>query len=210
MSLRVIRCVLDHNPAGAKGIDRHVLVELASYAHNDGTGAWPAQTTLASRTGYGRRTVQRSLAWLEANKAIEIEQRPGRTHLFRVILCEDCRNSVSASQRRTRTNQPASESPGGAPESPGGASEWRGGCVTVAHDPVNEGGHEPVNHPHPPRARERHRVALGHKRQRRRKHLWIKNVASIKQWSGHTRLPAVRRTAEGAEIPQAGRARLLP
>jgi len=139
MSWRVVKCVLDHHDSKVGGDDLLVLIFLANHANgDDGSGAWPSQVTLAGETGRARRTVQRVLGRLATIGALEVEQRPGRTHRFRVRMCAVCLPSPSASQRRIGTNQGASQSPGGASQSPGG-------CVTVTHEPFIEPVREPPN-----------------------------------------------------------------
>jgi DNA-binding MarR family transcriptional regulator len=117
MSFRVLRCVLDHHGNKLLPSDLLVLIYLANHAHDDGAGAWPAQTTLADETNQNRRTVQRALDRLARMGTVKVEERPGRTHRFRVWLCLECE---SASESRTRTNLPASQSHRGVTQSPGG------------------------------------------------------------------------------------------
>lgn len=139
MSWRVVGCVLTHHDQKIGGVDLLLLVYVANHANgDDGSGAWPSQLTLAHETGLGRRTIQRALERLVGLGAIEVEQRPGRTHRFCVRMCAVCLPSPSASQRRIATNQ-------GAPLSPGGASEWRTTCATVAHEPFIQPPSEPPN-----------------------------------------------------------------
>ena len=50
---------------GAKGIDRLVLAVFASYAKDNGTGAWPSWPTVAEACGVSVRTVGRSVQALK-------------------------------------------------------------------------------------------------------------------------------------------------
>lgn len=131
MSWRVVKCVLEHHDQKIRGSDLLALVYLANHARaDDGSGAWPSQRRLADKTGLHRATVQRVLSRLVDAGAVEVEQRPGRTHRFRVRMCAVCLPSPSASQRGTRTNPPAAESDRDVAQSD------RGGR-TVRHEPLS-------------------------------------------------------------------------
>jgi hypothetical protein len=130
MSWRVVKCVLAHHDQKVRGVDLLALIYLGNHASNeDGSGAWPSQLTLAAETGLHRATVQRVLDRLVKASALEVEQRPGRTHRFRVVLCAVCRPRPNASQSGIRTNQ--------------GAAESGTGCRTVRHDPLSIPPREP-------------------------------------------------------------------
>jgi hypothetical protein len=132
MSWRVVRCVFAHHDPKTRGIDLLLLLYLANHANgDDGSGAWPSQGTLAGETGVHRATVQRVLARLVDAGALEVEQRPGRTHRFRVRMCAVCLPRPSASQRGTQTNPPAAESDRG--------------CRTVRHEPFIQPVSQPPN-----------------------------------------------------------------
>jgi DNA-binding transcriptional MocR family regulator len=124
MSWRVVRCVLAHHDQKIGGVDLLVLVYLANHAGNeDGSGAWPSQLTLADETGVHRATVQRALDRLVKAGVLEVEQRPGRTHRFRVRLCAVCGPSPSASQSGIPTNRVPHSAAGGAAQSGTGAAQ---------------------------------------------------------------------------------------
>jgi hypothetical protein len=67
-----------------------VLKELAWFANNDGENIWPSVSTLAHRTGLGRRGVQKILRELEQAGAIEaVGSRLGGRHRpthYRLVL----------------------------------------------------------------------------------------------------------------------------
>jgi hypothetical protein len=80
---------------------RLVLYELAGHAHEDGSGIWAAQPTLAREAGIGRSTVQRALdgdprreppGGLVAAGLVETKLHGGKngTNLYRVRLCALC------------------------------------------------------------------------------------------------------------------------
>jgi Helix-turn-helix domain len=128
MSWRVVKCVLEHHEQEVHGLDLLVLVYLSNHANgDDGSGAWPSQVTLASKTGIHRATVQRVLTRLVAMGAVEVEQRPGRTHRFSVRMCALCLPLPTVAQSGTGTN--------GVPHrATGGAAQSDRGCRTVRHE----------------------------------------------------------------------------
>jgi hypothetical protein len=131
--------VFSHHEQKIRGIDLLLLLYLANHANgDDGSGAWPSQGTLADETGVARRTVQHALARLVDGGAVEIEQRPGRTHRFRVRMCAVCLPSPSAHQVRSGTNLPAQEMrTRGAPDAQG--------CAPDAHEPFIQPVSQPPN-----------------------------------------------------------------
>ncbi len=110
MTWRVVKCILNHHDQKTRGIDLLVLLYLANHASNDdGSGAWPSQRTLAGKTGLAYRTVQYALTRLLKAGAVEIEQRPGKSHRFHVRMCAVCGPSPSAQQVPTRANPPTQQ-----------------------------------------------------------------------------------------------------
>lgn len=67
MSYKLVdRILRDPSAArGAKGIDRLVLAVFASYAKDNGRGAWPSWATVAEAAGVSVRTVSRSVQALK-------------------------------------------------------------------------------------------------------------------------------------------------
>jgi hypothetical protein len=107
MSWRVVRCVLAHHDQKVRSLDLLVLVYLANHARaDDGSGAWPSQRRLAERTGLTDRGIRKILGRLVQAGAVEVEQRPGRTHRFRVRMCAVCLPGPSGNQVPTPTNPP--------------------------------------------------------------------------------------------------------
>jgi hypothetical protein len=109
MSLRVVRCVLDH--LTVKGVDRLVLVEMANHAHDDGTGIWAAQPTLADETGLHRATIQRSQERLQAAGLLAPDGRGKHATLrWRIPLCPACVLSAAESSTKQRRTADAAQS----------------------------------------------------------------------------------------------------
>ena len=63
--------------------DIRVLAALSTYADKDGK-CWPSEPTIASRTGISERHVRTCLRNLERFEYIEIERRPGLSHMYRI------------------------------------------------------------------------------------------------------------------------------
>ena len=113
-------CVREHS--GARGMARLVLLELAGFAHDDGSGVWAAQRTIADRAGIDRATVQRALAVLAESGRVDVNVRggPRGTNLYRVRLCPSCRTER---QEGARTPHAAQSGKGGRRERQGVAAQ---------------------------------------------------------------------------------------
>jgi len=111
---------------------RLVLLELAGFAHDDGSGVWAAQPTIADRAGIGRATVQRALTALAESGRVDVKVHggPRGTNLYRVRLCPSCLR-----ERQEGAPRPPHASERGSPrlrERQGAASE-RGMNTVLEH-----------------------------------------------------------------------------
>lgn len=70
----------------AKKSARLLLIQIASHAHKDGSGAFPAVESMVEETGLTRRHVQRLLRQLEADGELRIKERPGQSHMMTVLV----------------------------------------------------------------------------------------------------------------------------
>ncbi len=75
------------NVLGLLPSQRYILDRLACRANKDGY-CWPSQNTLATETGYDRRTVECALSELEAQKLIILHRRRGKATGYYVNLPE--------------------------------------------------------------------------------------------------------------------------
>lgn len=94
--------VLKHSPVD-NPTERLVLLVLADKANDDGTGAYPSQSTIASEARRPERTVRDALAALEAAGHIERDGKTGyrnRTVVWRVVMAERIRQPLPDSSRR--------------------------------------------------------------------------------------------------------------
>lgn len=94
------------------------LIILADYTNRNTEQAWLSVETLATEASISKRTAQRALKSLEDKGVIEVEKRPNRTSLYRIIW-GDCQSSKATMG------------------CPSGTS--RGDCQS--HDPLND----PIN-----------------------------------------------------------------
>ena len=100
-----------------------VLKELAWYANDEGENAWPSVRTLAERTGFSRRTVQKILRELEGLGAIQaVGNRLGgrhRTTRYRLVwewVEARCKAQKGERDDRKRANGSARKGERGSPE----------------------------------------------------------------------------------------------
>jgi helix-turn-helix protein len=82
----------------SEGNDRLVLLAIADAADEDGTNAWPAVGTLATKTRLSERTIQRCVKALAEMGELRVERnqggRPGqrsdrRPNLYTVLMAQD-------------------------------------------------------------------------------------------------------------------------
>lgn len=115
MSVKVLTHVFQHSEAS--GNDRVVLLVLADHAHDDGTGAYPAQAMIAHKARITDRTVRDCLRRLE--DAGEIERtgtRPRGVVEYRVILTPEDSSGrkpdvATPEDSRKRPRKPSSDKP---------------------------------------------------------------------------------------------------
>ncbi len=111
MSWQMTERVLKHSRA--RGSARLVLVSIASHAHADGTGSYPAVETIAREANLSKREVFRSLSRLRDLGEITIEPRgvgPGTPNLYAVILPAN-RDEMSPLEETPATGQGDQMSP---------------------------------------------------------------------------------------------------
>jgi DNA-binding MarR family transcriptional regulator len=82
MSYPLVDAILRRSPI--RGVDRWVLVALASYCRNGGNECWPSVAAIARRAGLSQRPVLRAIPRLEAGGAIEVQRRTRRRNRYRV------------------------------------------------------------------------------------------------------------------------------
>lgn len=82
MSVRVMSAVFDLD--GLQPASKLLLLVLADHADDYGR-CWPSRNRVAEKAGVTGRTVTRMLEGLAAAGFLEVENRPGRTHLYRVL-----------------------------------------------------------------------------------------------------------------------------
>jgi hypothetical protein len=77
-----------------KGSELLVLLAIADYAKDDGSGAWPSINTLVSKTRLSERSVQYCLKALEASGELQVERGTGPhgSNMYHVRLdrCAEC------------------------------------------------------------------------------------------------------------------------
>lgn len=140
MSVAATSWVFEHAEATAN--DRVVLLVLADHAHDDGTGAYPSQATIARKARISVRTVRDCLRRLEASGEIVRDgRRHGRTKQlieYRIVIR---RQDLPPSERRQPDARKAAD-----PRSKGGSltSERR---QPSADEPLEEPSGEPSVQP---------------------------------------------------------------
>lgn len=123
---------------GAELASREKLVLLAISDHlGSNASAWPSHGRLAKRCGMAKRTVVRSLEWLETHEVITVQRLPGGNNRYQISIAwlkaHQCQPDTSVreslvSESHThqcqRVTTPVSESHGGSvTESPEGDQE---------------------------------------------------------------------------------------
>ena len=107
MSLEAMVAVLNHS--AAVGTQKLVLLGLANHERED--GAWCSLQTLARYANVDVRSVRRALAGLVAAGELEVEERPGRTSRYRVLV--GCPSTCDRStQHRDLSTTPDASVPG--------------------------------------------------------------------------------------------------
>lgn len=76
MSIKAISLVWERSKA--KGSELLLMLAIADYAHDDGTGAWPSQGKLAQKTRLSRQRVNTKLAALEKMGELIIHRGEGK------------------------------------------------------------------------------------------------------------------------------------
>jgi DNA-binding MarR family transcriptional regulator len=94
VSVRVLAWALRDAPV-TNHTDLLVLIAIADHAHDDGTGAYPSVSTIASMARCGARTVENALARLQAAGVVTVQERPGKTSVYRVLVTPAARAGVT-------------------------------------------------------------------------------------------------------------------
>ncbi len=130
MSTRIMSLVW---PLQMSAAQKAVLVSLADQANDDGV-CWPSVTTLCERTCLSPRSVQRALACLIESGFVAVDQRSGRSTIYRISVSRE----ASYSQPNPRhsvtpvTVSPPSQCHPHPRQSDGGPpSQWHPTPVTV-------------------------------------------------------------------------------
>jgi Helix-turn-helix domain len=84
--------------------DLLVLIAIADYAHDDGTGAYPSEHTIAKLARLSERGVRYALRRLEAGGIIVVEQKGGIGNVYRVVMTPA---NAAGVPRQTATGTPA-------------------------------------------------------------------------------------------------------
>jgi hypothetical protein len=104
---------------------KFVLSTLASHADNNGTNAWPSQSTLASEVGLTDRGLRKVIVWLEQHKFLSINYKSHRVRRSKDQPWTDMVNEYTIHTRNGST--PGTEA---SPVAPGTeASSTRNGSV---------------------------------------------------------------------------------
>ncbi len=85
MSIRVLAWALRDAPVTNR-TDLLVLIAIADHAHDDGGGAYPSVGTLAGMARCSARSVETALTRLKASGVLAVEERAGKTSVYRVLI----------------------------------------------------------------------------------------------------------------------------
>lgn len=123
MSVRAMSWVWSSSTA--EGLDRFVLLAIADCANDDGEQAWPAVSTLASKTGLSERTVQRCVKSLTALGELRVQANAGRRgcNLYSLTMATPVTQSPPTESHPRLSVAPVTESGRGDTESPGGVTQ---------------------------------------------------------------------------------------
>lgn len=115
---------------------KFVLVSLADQANDNGV-CWPAVGSIAKRTGFTDRAIQKSLVWLENCKYIKREERKGRSTYYTVT--PELGSPLVPNDVHPAPDSPTSERPSGEgePRSPQGEPR---SPITITQPPPNPQG----------------------------------------------------------------------
>ena len=88
---------------GAELGSREKLVLLAISDHlGSNASAWPSHVRLAKRCGMAKRTVVRSLEWLETHEAITVQRLPGGNNRYQISIAwlesHQCQSDTSVTE----------------------------------------------------------------------------------------------------------------
>ena len=80
MSVHVSRQVWQHSRP--RPTAKYVLLCIADHAHDDGTGAYPSVTRIATETGLSRRAVINLIAELERDRYLDVRRAKGDSNEY--------------------------------------------------------------------------------------------------------------------------------
>ncbi len=117
MSVRVMTAVFDHSDS--RLADRLILLVIADRADDDGTGCYRGKESIARMARVSRSTVTEAITRLTEMGELEVEHRPGRTSLYRVVLPGVGQNPAGSGRPesgRGSATRPADRRPGSGPD----------------------------------------------------------------------------------------------
>lgn len=112
--------------ASVKGSALLLLLAIADHAHDDGTGAWPSQKTLAAKTRLSARQIRRLLEQLVSRGELRVVPREGASALLTVLTGAD-----------NLSTPPALNGQGGADKAVSGGPDMSAGTrdIAVSYEP---------------------------------------------------------------------------
>lgn len=84
MSIRVVSAVWERSRAKGSGL--LLLLAIADFAHDDGTGAYPSSETLAAKIRMSPRQVRNLVATLEGLGELAVTREPGGVNRYTVLV----------------------------------------------------------------------------------------------------------------------------
>jgi hypothetical protein len=96
-----------HRLGGMTSPEKLVLLILADHARDDGSHSYPGTARIVADTGLSERTVQKSIARLEAGRLLSANRPPGRRVEYTLHLDRTEPGRSEPSGRTTRTPEPA-------------------------------------------------------------------------------------------------------
>lgn len=84
MSIRVVSAVWEQSRAKGSGL--LLLLAIADFAHDDGTGAYPSNETLAAKIRMSPRQVRNLVGALESLGELAVQRDPGGVNRYTVLV----------------------------------------------------------------------------------------------------------------------------
>lgn len=119
-----------------KGSDLLVLLAIADYAKDDGSGAWPSVALLAEKTRLSERNVQYVLRKLEESGELTVERHAGPRgcHLYNITVSEV--EGAKIAPVRGAKIAGAKIAGGATQRTEGVQTSVSGGAIAIAPDPL--------------------------------------------------------------------------